>query len=358
MVSETELRATGVDLADEVDPFEYAYEQGWASDGLPIVPPTAERIRTMLTGTRRDPRDVVGRVPPKLGLATVEKVAINAVMAGGRPAYLPVILTALEALLAEPFNLNGVQATTHVAAPLVIVNGPIRHQIGLNSGSNVFGSGFRANATIGRAIRLILLNLGGGIPGELDKSQFGHPGKFSYCIAENEEAGPWTPLHVERGFQPADSTVTVMAAEAPHSVTNHVSDDAIGILTSVADTMATMGCNAAYVMGEPLVAIGQEHMQTIQGEGWTKEDVRYFLYQHARQPMGKLRHHGKYGGIYNKFWPKWLDRSDDNELVPICRRPDDILVIVAGGPVGRFSIVVPAWYEVGSRVVTRKIEEA
>ena len=340
-----------VEMPEGVDPVEFCYEQGW-TDGLPVVPPTEDRVAAMLEAAGGEPDEVLCRVAPRWGEATRLKVAVNAVMAGCRPEYFPLLRAALRALCDERFNLNGVQATTHVCAPLTIVNGPVAKRLGLNAGANVFGQGFRANATIGRAIRLILTNIGGGVPGVLDKSTFGHPGKYTYCIAENEDASPWEPLHLERGLSRDASAVTVFAAEAPHSVTNHISNDAYGILTSCADTMATMGCNNAYVMGEFLVAIGPEHAAAIAADGWTKDDVRSFLYEHARQPMGKLRFHGRYGNIYNRHWPRWLDRTRDDEMVPVVRRPEDILLIVAGGSEGRFSVCVPGWGEFGSRSVT------
>jgi hypothetical protein len=200
MADSPSLISNRIAVSDSLEEIsELYYERGW-TDGLPIVPPTEDRVARMLSGTIRNAQEVVGEVPPGQGEGTVEKIAINAVMVGCTPDAMPVILAALEAMLEEPFNLYGIQATTHPVAPLLIVNGPIRNKIGINSGYNVFGQGTRANATIGRAIRLILVNLGGGIPGKLDRSTQGQPSKYSFCIAENEEASPWAPLHVERGF--------------------------------------------------------------------------------------------------------------------------------------------------------------
>jgi hypothetical protein len=343
-----------IEVADPSEAVEECYRLGWAADGLPVVPPTEPRILAMLAGTRREAGEAIGQVPPAGGQATVEKVAINAVMAGCLPEYLPVILAALEAMLDPAFNLNGMQATTHVCAPLVIVNGPIRKGLDLNAGAGVFGPGWRANATIGRALRLILLNLGGATPGILDKSTLGHPGKYTYCIAENEEASPWEPLHAERGFARDASAVTVLAAEAPHSVTNHVSNDARGILLSAADTMAAMGTNNMSVMGETLLVVGPEHAGTIRKDGWSKDDVRRFLFEVARRPLRQLTFDGAYGPIYNRNWPRWVDRSDPETRVPAVERPEDILVIVAGGPAGRFSAVVPGWGW-WTRAVTRPV---
>jgi len=192
-----------------------------------------------------EPHFVGCKVPPRHGSLSREVLAINMVMAGCKPEYAPVVRAAMLALTVDAFNLNGVQATTHMAAPLLIVNGPIAREIGMNGDCNAFGSGNRANATIGRALRLVLLNVGGGWPGELDKSTLGHPGKYTYCVAENEMASPWAPYHVEKGFSAEDSTVFVLAAEPPHSVTNHVANDPEGILDSIASAMSTIANNNA-----------------------------------------------------------------------------------------------------------------
>jgi hypothetical protein len=212
--------ALAAQVPEGTDLIEWYYEHG-CSDGLPVVPPTAVKIAAAVTALGGEPGHVLARVPPRWGSLSREVLAINMVMAGCRPEYAPVVEAAMLALCEPPFNLNGVQATTHMASPLLVVNGPVRRAIGMNAGCNVFGSGNRANATIGRALRLILLNVGGGWPGLLDKSTLGHPGKYTYCIAENEEASPFAPYHVEHGYRAEDSTVFVLAAEPPHSITNH-----------------------------------------------------------------------------------------------------------------------------------------
>jgi len=322
---------------------------------LPVVPPDEAKVAAMIRGSGRDAGELICELPPVGGRATVAKVATNAVMAGCLPEYMPVIIAALRAMVDPRFNLHGIQATTHVAAPLLIVNGPTRNALAINSGAGLFGPGHRANATIGRAVRLLLLNIGGAWPGGLDKSTFGHPGKYTYCIAESEEVSPWEPLHVQRGFDSAQSTVTVFAAEAPHSCTNHIANDAIGILTTCADTMSTMGSNNAYVSGEYLVVLGPEHMETIRNDGWSKADVRNFLFHHATNRLGDLRFGGRYGPLYNRHWPRWLDRANDDERVPLVKDPDEIIVIVAGGAVGRFSLVVPGWGDYACHSVTLPI---
>ena len=333
------------------DPIELFYEQGW-TDGLPVVPPTAEKVRAMVERCGRPATDLIAELPPKGGKATVEKIATNAVMAGCLPEYMLVVLIALEAMMENSFNLRGVLCSTHVSTPLLIINGPIAKKLQINCAHNVFGPGWRANATIGRAVQLTLVNIGGAVPGVLDKATFGHPGKYTYCIAENEGANPWEPLHVERGFRPEDSTVTVYAAEAPHNINNHGSDNARDLLTVIADSMAVLGGNHMYLGGECFVVLSPEHAATIAASGWRKKDVCSFLYEHARKPLRLLRLGGMYGAdTQRNLWPRWVDHGDPDALIPPTRRLEDITILVAGGA-GKHSVFVPGW---GSRSVTRKI---
>jgi hypothetical protein len=336
---------------DTVDAIEFFYEQGW-TDGLPVVPPTIEKVRTMVERSGRAADELIAELPPKGGKATVEKVAANAVMAGCLPPYMPVILAALEAMLETRFNLRGVLCSTHVSTPLLVLNGPLVKDLQVNCAHNVFGPGWRANATIGRAVQLTLVNIGGAVPGVLDKATFGHPGKYTYCIAENEAANPWEPLHVERGFQPDDSTVTVYPAEAPHNINNHGSATPHDLLTVVADCMATLGGNHMYVGGECMIVLSPEHAATIAAAGWRKKDVRSFLYEHARKPLRLLRLGGMYGADTRRnLWPRWVNHEDPDGLIPPTRQPEDIIILVAGGA-GKHSVFLPGW---GSRSVTKKI---
>ena len=240
-------------------------ERAWC-DGLPIVPPTPERVAAMLGG--RDGALALGAMPPLWRQVVLEKLAVNAVMAGCEPAAFPVIIAAVEAMLDPAFNLYGVQATTHPVAPLLVVNGPYGRQIGVHSGSGCFGPGFRANATIGRAIRLILLNLGGAWPGRYDMATQGSPAKFAYCIAENEAASPWAPLR-------DGDVVTVYGGEGPHNVNDHVSTTATGILGNVADTAVSLGSNVGWYFSQAqlMIVLGPEHAKTIAGDGLTRADV-------------------------------------------------------------------------------------
>jgi hypothetical protein len=337
------------------DLVEWYFEQGW-TDGLPVVPPTTEKVNAMVEALGGEPDLVECRVPPRYGSLTCEVLAINLVMAGGKPEYAPVVRAALLALTQPAFNLNGVQATTHMAAPLLVVNGPVAREIDMNGGTNAFGSGNRANATIGRAIRLVLLNVGGGWPGELDKSTLGHPGKYTYAVAENEAESPWAPYHVEKGFSAEDSTVFVIAAEPPHSVTNHVADDPEGILDSIASAMSTIANNNAVSSGHCAVAIGPEHAKTIAAKGWTRHDVRNYLHMNAWNLFRELAFEHRYGRIYNRNLPRWYKRELDSRI-PIVPSPDHIHLFVIGGSAGRFSAFIPGWGHMSSPVL-RSIEGA
>ena len=305
-------------------------ERQWC-DGLPIVPPTEARVRAMLGGAAGDRS--LGAMPPLWRQATLEKLAVNAVMAGCEPAAFPLIVAAVEALLDPSFNLYGVQATTHSVAPLLIVHGPIAAELGVHAGSGCFGPGFRANATIGRAIRLILLNVGGAWPGRHDMATQGSPAKFSYCIAERADASPWGALH-------DDSVVTVFGGEPPHNVNDHVSTTAAGILATVADTAVSLGSNVGWYFSQSqlLIVLGPEHAQTIAADGLSRADVQRFVFENARLPLRTLKLGGMWG-IHD--WPRWMHAvTDDDALLPQVPSPDDVMVIVAGGP-GKHSAVVP-----------------
>ena len=332
-----------------VDLVEWYFRQGW-TDGLPVAPPTPAAVEAMVAALGGEPERVETRVPPRWGNLTREVLAVNLVLAGCRPDYAPVVRAAMLALCSPHFNLNGVQATTHMAAPLVVVNGPVRARIGMNAGANVFGSGHRANATIGRAIRLVLLNVGGARPGGLDKSTLGHPGKYTFCIAENEEASPWAPYHVEQGYGPDDSTVFCIAAEGPHSVTNHVAHDPAGVLDSIVSAMSTIAHNNAVSSGSCAVVIGPEHAATIAAKGWTRGDVRRYLWSHAANTWDDVSFGGRYGRIYNRNLPKWYRRRP-GARIPVVPDPDDVHLFVAGGEAGRFSAFLPGWGHMTSPVL-------
>lgn len=334
-------RETSSTVPEGTDLVEYYYERGY-TDGLPVVPPTRQKIDAIVARLGGEPSFVEARVAPRWGDLTREVLAINMVMAGCKPEYTPVVLAAVKALTAQAFNLNGVQATTHVAAPLLVVNGPIAREIGMNGGGNAFGSGNRANATIGRALRLIMLNVGGGWPGDLDKSTLGHPGKYTYCVAENEAQSPLAPYHVEHGYKAEDSTVFVMAAEAPHSVTNHISNDPEGILDTMCSAMSTIASNSAVLGGHIAVVLGLEHAKTIGKYGWSRSEVRNYLYHNHGNRFIDLAYGHRYGKVYNRNLPRYFKREDDTRI-PIVNSPDHIHLFVMGGEAGRFSVLIPGW---------------
>lgn len=336
-------------VPENTDLVEWYFEQGF-SDGLPVVPPTADKLHATLEILGGDAELIECRVPPRWANLTRHVLAVNIVMSGCKPEYASIVRSAMLALCDPHFNLNGVQSTTHVASPLVVVNGPIRNKIGMNSGANVFGSGNRPNATIGRAIRLVLLNVGGADPGGLDKSTLGHPGKYTYCIAENEESSPWAPYHVEQGYDADHSTVFAIACEAPHSVTNHIANDPEGILDSIASSMSTIAHNNAVSSGSCGVIIGPEHASTIASKGWTRDDVRNYLWSNTTNTFGQISFNHRYGHIYNRNLPRWYKR-DSSARVPIVPSPNDLHLFVAGGEAGRFSAFIPGWGHMTSPVI-------
>ena len=329
---------------------EYFYERGW-TDGLPIVPPTEERVQAMLAGMPwRKPDEVISVVPPRMGTASMRQIAVNAVMAGCRPEYLPVVIAALQAVSEPAYGLSHRQTTTHAGAPLTIVNGPIVSELRINCGRGVFGPGWRANATIGRALRLALVNIGGAGPG-VDASQTGHPGKYTYCIAEYEAANPWEPLHVERGFERGESVVTVVNTEAPHSMTENIQTDPDEIARTFASCMATLGVNNLYSQGNPVLVLGIEHAQHMAAAGWSKRGLQQALFERARQPWGLMKNRGKSKG---PRFPEFVDRTDDRSMVPVVREPGDLIVVVAGGPGGKSMFLPTAGGQ--SLAVSKRIE--
>ena len=338
-----QLLSEQIEVADELESIQRLYlERGW-SDGLPIVPPTPERVAAMVEAVNLDPQQVVAEIPPQYGAATVERIATNAVMAGCLPEYLPILVAALEAMNDPAFNFYGIQATTHPCAPLLIINGPIRAALGFHSYSGAYGPGWRPNATIGRALRLVMLNIGGGYPGVGDMSTQGAPSKYTYCVAENEEENPWQPLHVQRGFRLDQSTVTVLAGEPPHNINDHSGRSAEDILTIIAGAMGVTGANNAYTGGETLLALGPEHAGTIAGDGLSKDDIVEWLSRRALVPLERYTEDTmleRFGAI-------------PEGPVPMVRNSEDLMIIVLGGP-GKHSSWVPTFGGT-TRSVTREI---
>ena len=331
-----------LDFANE----DSAYEAFVArySDGLPVVLPTPERVRAMLTGTRENPDDVLGHVYPSGNLATVRDVAVNAVMAGAEPRQLRTILATLEALLDERFNLNGLQSTTHCATPLVIVSGPHAAEASLAAGNNVLGNGHRGNLSVGRAVRLVMTNVGGGRPGETDMSVQGTPAKISFCVAERLDAGCWPSLAERQGGEPGETSVTVMAADGPVTVTDHRSATPERLLRNVADTLRHMGAINAAKPGPAALLLAPQHARVVARAGWSVADVQRFLFEHARNPVWRLREGGEWDPVLTpRMVARYGDAEDPQTLVPALETPESLIVAVTGGDSGGFSAVVTSW---------------
>jgi len=346
--------ASTIDLADDEDPHEYCFQV--FKDALPVVPPTRERVQKMLrAAAAHDPQEVIARVPPCYGEATVEKIAANAVMAGCLPEMMRVLIPLTRAVADERFNAHGVQATTHFAAPLIIVNGPVRRELNFHSRQNVFSNVARANSTLGRALQLILLNLGGARPDGIDMSALGNPGKFSYCIAENEEENPWEPLHAEHGLGRDQSAVTLFAAEAPHGVSEHNARTARGVLRAISYALATVW-NYRNCMGfEALVVLGPEHVRTIHRDGFTKQNVREFLFENTGIPLRCYDSEPGEGVAQRGSYQEIV--IDGEPCYQKFRTPESIKIVVAGGTAGKFSAVLGSWSAGprGSQMVTYPI---
>jgi hypothetical protein len=344
--------ATVVEAPADLDVFQaWAVREGW-SDGLPVIPPTPERVARMLGRWAERRADTLAILAPRAGLATPETIAINAVLAGAGAEHFAVIVTAVQALAEPHFNLNAIQTTTHPCTPLLIVNGPVAGRLGISGGPNALDNGHRANAVVGRAVRLTLQNVGGARPGLEDRATLGHPGKFTYCLAENEAASPWPSLAIERGFAAGTSCVTVCGAEAPHNVNDHGSTTAEALLLALAGTAATTGNNNVYLGGEPLVLVGPEHAQTLAAGGWSKAEVKRRLWETARVRLDRFS--GENRARFATIAPGRFADLPDEAMVPWCATADDVMIVVAGGP-GKHSAVVPTFG--ATRSVTRPIIE-
>jgi hypothetical protein len=340
-----------LDLSDSWDAIaEYFYVQGW-TDGLPIVPPTETRVQKMLACAHASPDHVVGVIPPRMGDATVEKIAANAVMAGCEPGHLPVVLAAVKAMCDPVFNLLPMQATTNPVAPLVVINGPIAERLHVNSGYNVLAQGWKSNATIGRAVRFVLINIGGGAPGKLDKATHGQPGKYSFCIAENEAASPWTPFHVDRGYAADESTVSVMGVAGTQDIIHYARTSAHEILRTLAHAIPREGFKNLYSGGEPLLIFGPEQAAVLAAEGLSKRDVKRFFFENTKIPLDLLNRETI--ALLRGRRSPWFEGGEPS-AIPIADSEDDIQLIVAGGA-GNHSVFVPSWGD--TRCVTVRIDE-
>jgi hypothetical protein len=346
--NETGLKSRRIELGEDEDEEEAMFARGW-SDGLPLVPPTEERVLRMLDGTSRDPQEVIGLVPPALAAATVEKIAINAVMAGCKPEYLPVVLAAVEAVLDEPFAMHGVLATTQFAAPVVVVNGPIRRQIGMNAKGNALGQGNRANSSIGRALQLVIRNIGEGRPQEVDRATLGNPGKLGYCFAEDEEGSCWEPLSVERGVKPGVSAVTVFAGFGLQGVVDQKSRDPGSLARSMAESLKAMQSVKLAPACDAILVVCPEHERTFRNAGWSKARLYEELYRLCEIPGEELVAGAK--GIA-EGGPASLAGKTINKF-----RPGGLLIVRAGGGAGMFSGIIGGWSSGtrGSVPVTKEV---
>ena len=325
MATRPELDSTYINIDDSPESvFQFMLEQGW-SDGLPVIPPTEDRVRDMLDYAQRDASELVGYINPDAGSATVEKIAVNAAMAGCLPEYMPVLIGAVKAISEPDFNIHGLQTTTNPVSPLLIINGPVRELIGLNSGRGTLGPGYRANATIGRAIRLLLLNIGGAKPWSTDMAVHGSPGKYISCMGENEEESVWEPLHVDRGFSPDESTVTVVGAQGfSNCLTFYKKPESF--LTMIASAMADISDNNYLLAGgNPLVILTPGHATIFKEHGYTKQQVKEELFELSKVPLQNFPKEMSVITYEDGF-------AMDGDRVCPCQSPDDIIVVISGGP--------------------------
>ncbi len=344
----TGLQAREIKIGDAEDPIEACYERGW-SDGMPVVPPTRARVLRMLQGTTRKTDEVIGMVPPDLVPCTVEKVAINAVLAGCKPEYMPVVLAAVEAALIDVFGMHGLLCTTMFAGPVVIVNGPVARRIGINSGVNALGQGTRANATIGRALQLVIRNVGGGRPGEIDRSTLGTPGKYSFCFAEAEDSD-WEPLSVQRGYSREASTVTLFAGEGVQGIVDQKSRNPESLAKSFALSLRAVDHYKLAMAGDALLVVSPDHCRVFLEAGWSKARLHDELTALLQLPGDEIVvgaqgiAEGVPAALAGKTIPKF--------------RPGGLFIVRAGGQAGLFSAVIAGWVAsgpIGSTPVSKEI---
>ena len=347
------LRARKIEFADADDPMEVCFQRGW-SDGLPVTPPTDERVLRMLSGTARASHEVVGRIPPYLAECTVEKVAINAVLAGCKPEYMPVLLAALEAALEPVFTLHGVLATTYFSSPIVVVNGPIARRIGMESGINALGQGNRANATIGRALNLIVRNVGGGKPGEADRATLGAPSKFTLCFAEDESDPSWEPLSMTRGVARGASAVTLFQGHGVEAFVDQKTRTPEGLSRSFGLALVNLGHPRLVQSARAMVVLSPEHYRIYKEAGWGRKEIERAFYEATIRPGSEIV--AGLDGI-----AEGIPQQRAKELVPKFYE-DGLMVVRAGGPAGLFSAILPGWLAGRHREelqpVTKEVREA
>ena len=337
-----------LEVADAIQANELYQSNGW-TDGFPIVPPTESAVANFLAAAGLRSDEVIGVEPVRHRRISAEKVAIASVMAGCLPAYFPVVVAAIKAMCQPEYALHGSTASTGGSAPFMVVNGPIRQKIGMNMTHNALANGSRANATIGRSVRLVLLNVLGGIPGQLDRSTLGHPGKFTFCVAEDEEDSIWRPLSEERGIAPGKSAVTMLQVESPHQIMNEWTHDPKEILDTYVSAMQSNMLTYSIWEGNYAFVIPKQHREIFGAAGWDKKNIREYVFEKARVKRGDWNHVGK---------AAVAGRKDLDREYRAIRSPDDLLVVAAGGPAGGFGAIVPPWYGKKSLAVTMEINDS
>lgn len=348
---DVKLAAREIEFAGMEDEMEACYDRGW-SDGLPVVPPTPVRVYRMLQGTKRAPDEVIGNVPPDLAPCTIEKVAINAVMAGCKPEYMPVVLAAVEAALEDEFCMHGLLATTWFSGPVVIVSGPVAKKIGMNSGGNALGQGNRANATIGRALQLLVRNVGGGRPQGVDRATLGNPGKYTFCFAESVEGTSWETLSEQRGFERDVSTVTLFAGDGVQGLFDQKSRKPESLARSIARCLRNVASPKIAMTSDAFLVISPEHSRVFNDAGWNKARVLKELEEVLMIP-GKELIQG--AGDIAEGLPAHLADATIPKF-----RPGGLTIVRAGGGAGMFSAIIPGWVAsgaMGSTPVTKEVGE-
>jgi hypothetical protein len=330
---------------DPAATIEAYYDAGW-TDGFPVVPPSDASIAAMLSGAKLGGDEIVGEIHGRNAVVTAESLAINAVMAGGRPEYAPVVVAAVKSLCHPDFAYHGPASSTGGSAMVLIVSGPIAAELGINSGHNAFGQGHRANATIGRAVRLIMMNALNTKPGFLDRATFGNPGKYSFCFAEREDT-PWEPFHVSRGFGADDSTLTLYASNSLQQVYNQLAASPEAILRCYADALYNLGSPNVYGFNQSLVVMGFEHADVMRANRWSRRDAQTFLVEHCRRRVADLKRAARLPGD--------ITPDDETTWRYGFESPDDVLIVCAGGA-GSWSAVLPGWGKKWTRAITTRIE--
>ncbi len=345
-----QLHSRSVEVGTAEDLLEACYDRGW-SDGLPVVPPTPIRVMRMLKATGREASEIIGEVPPNNVPCSIEKVAINAVMAGCKPEYLPVVLASVEAALKDRFCMHGLLCTTYFSSPVMIVNGPVASQIGMNSGVNALGQGNRANATIGRALQLLIRNVGGGVPGGIDRAAMGNPGKYTYCFAEDESDEQWSSLAMDRGFEREQSVISLFAGEGLQPIVDQQSRNPESLAKTFASSLRSVVHSKLFGLADAILVISPEHRRVLREGGWGKVDLQQALYDDLITPGSAILRgvDGIAEGMPDKFKDKLLNKFRD----------DGLHIVSTGGTAGMFSAIISGWVasgERGSQMVSQVIK--